>query len=197
MKNDSMLLTKIEGHFPDSVIETRRERGESMVRVKREDIIDILLYLRDDEAMSFQFLMDVTAVDWPGRDPRFEIVYHLYSLTHTHRLRVKSDIPEKDPVIDSATSVWKGANWFEREVWDMYGISFNGHPDLRRILMYEDFEGHPLRKDYRKDKRQPTVPSLSFPDPRKDVRRVIKASDLKRGTEEKNGGREGSRGRED
>ncbi len=197
MKNSSPLLDQIALRFPEGVTEKKRERGEEIVRVKREDILEMLLYLRDEEAMSFNYLMDITAVDWPGRRPRFEIVYHLYSLTHRHRLRIKSDIPEEDPVIDSATSLWKGANWFEREVWDMYGIRFNNHPDLRRILMYEDFEGHPLRKDYRKDKRQPTVPSLSFPDPRKDVRRVIKASDLRRERNEESNEREGADEKED
>src|SRR5438876_76098 len=100
----------------------------------------------------------LTAVDYLGRTPRFEVVYQLYSLSLNHRLRVKVPVPEDDPVVPTASGVWKSANWAEREAWDMFGIRFAGHPDLRRILMYPEFEGHPLRKDYPVDKRQPLVP---------------------------------------
>ena len=94
-----------------------------------------------------------TGVDYlgfPGRSvkERFEVVYHLYSLKAGHRLRVKVPVPQEDPTVDSLVPLWKGANWLEREVWDMFGIRFHGHPDLRRVLLYEEFEGHPLRKDY-------------------------------------------------
>jgi len=91
------------------------------------------------------------------RTPRFEVVYHLYSLSKNHRLRVKIPVAGEDPVVDSLTPLWKGANWLEREVWDMFGIRFRGHPDLRRILLYEQFEGYPLRKDYPVNYRQPLV----------------------------------------
>src|SRR5206468_1510138 len=101
---------------------------------------------------------DETAVDYLGQTPRFEVVCHLVSLTHGRRLRVKIQVPEEDPVVPSLVPLWKSANWMEREVWDMYGIRFSGHPDLRRILMYEEFVGHPLRKDYPVNKRQPLVP---------------------------------------
>jgi NADH-quinone oxidoreductase subunit C len=107
-------------------------------------------------------LADLTAVDYlryPGREdgPRFEVVYHLYSLRHNHRLRVKVRLDEDDAVVPTATSLWPIANWLEREVWDMFGIRFDGHPDLRRLLMYEEFVGHPLRKDYPIDRRQPLI----------------------------------------
>jgi NADH-quinone oxidoreductase subunit C len=96
---------------------------------------------------------------WPGPlgPGRFAVVYHFYSLQQKHRLRVEVILDEEDANVDSLTSLWRGANWLEREVWDMFGIRFNGHPDLRRILMYEEFEGHPLRKDYPVKKRQPLI----------------------------------------
>ena len=106
--------------------------------------------------------MDLTAVDYLNRkDPRFEIVYHLYSLNHNVRLRVKIPVSEDDCSVDSIWSLWKTVNWYEREVWDLYGIKFNGHPDLRRILLYEEFKGHPLRKDYPINKRQPLIGPLN------------------------------------
>ena len=114
-------------------------------------------FLRDTSGLEFDMLSDLTCVDYLGETPRFEMVYHLYSVARNHRVRVKSRLPEADPRIDSCIPVWAGANWLEREVWDLYGIRFNGHPDLRRLLLYEEFEGHPLRKDYPKEKRQPLV----------------------------------------
>ena len=113
---------------------------------------------RDNLPRVLTLLVDVTAVDFLGRAPRFEVVYHLYSLAHRHRLRVKIPVAEDDCRVPSVTPIWKGANWLEREVWDMFGVRFDGHPDLRRILMYESFEGYPLRKDYPVSKRQPLVP---------------------------------------
>jgi NADH-quinone oxidoreductase subunit C len=96
---------------------------------------------------------------WPGPpdQSRFAVVYHFYSLAHKHRLRLVVPVQESDAEVDSLTSLWPGANWLEREVWDMFGIAFRGHPDLKRILMYEGFEGHPLRKDYPVKKRQPLI----------------------------------------
>jgi NADH-quinone oxidoreductase subunit C len=96
---------------------------------------------------------------WPGPpdSSRFAVVYHFFSTTHKHRLRLVVPVEESDPEVDSLTPLWPGANWLEREVWDMFGIVFRGHPDLRRILMYEEFEGHPLRKDYPVNKRQPLI----------------------------------------
>ena len=106
--------------------------------------------------------MDLTAVDYlkfPGREdgPRFDVVYHLYSITHNHRLRLKAALEQDDAVVATATGLWPIANWLEREVWDMFGIRFAGHPDLRRLLLYEEFVGHPLRKDYPMERRQPLI----------------------------------------
>ncbi|RMG56898.1 MAG: NADH-quinone oxidoreductase subunit C [Deltaproteobacteria bacterium] len=170
----SPVLEAIREKFGEDVIEAGIFRGDEFVVVKRERVIDLLRFLKEDPGMSFEFLMDVTAVDWLGRKtPRFEVVYHLYSFSKNRRLRVKTPVPEEDPRVESATPLWKGANWFEREVYDMFGITFDGHPDLRRILLYDSFVGHPLRKDYPHDKRQPTVPTDEFPDPEKNVRVYI------------------------
>jgi NADH-quinone oxidoreductase subunit C len=122
----------------------------------------VLATCRDSGALAFDVLMDLTAVDYsrfPGREdgPRFEVVYHLYSIAHNHRLRVKVRLTEDHPVAPTAVPLWPIANWFEREVWDMFGIRFDGHPDLRRLLMYEEFVGHPLRKDYPINRRQPLI----------------------------------------
>jgi NADH-quinone oxidoreductase subunit C len=133
-------------------------RGQAVVGVPREQILDALRTFRDDPVLALDALADLTAVDYLGREPRFEVVYLLNSLTHHHRLRVKAMLPGDDPSIASATPLWNAALWAEREVWDLFGIRFAGHPDLRRILMYPEFEGHPLRKDYPVNKRQPLVP---------------------------------------
>ncbi len=136
--------------------------GHPTALVERPAVADVLGVCRDDAALRFDMLMDLTAVDYltyPGREqaPRFEVVYHLYSVPHNHRLRVKVEVDEDDPVVPSAVPLWPIANWFEREVWDMFGIRFAGHPDLRRLLLYEEFVGHPLRKDYPVNRRQPLI----------------------------------------
>jgi NADH-quinone oxidoreductase subunit C len=139
------------------VQETHTQHCDATARVGREHIEDVLGFLRDDPELEFEMLTDLTAVDYLGEQPRFEVVYHLYSVAKNHRLRVKARVPEGDPVIASAASLYASANWMEREVFDLYGIRFDGHPDLRRILLYDQFEGHPLRKDYPKEKRQPLL----------------------------------------
>ena len=155
---EPIALRRLTDAHAAAVRESRWERGEASAIVDPAHVVPVLSFLRDDEATSFEMLMDLTAVDHLGRrDERFEVVYHLYSVAHGHRLRVKAGVPESDPVIDSVTGVWPAANWLEREVWDLYGIRFRGHPDLRRLLLYEEFEGHPLRKDYPKTGRQPLV----------------------------------------
>jgi NADH-quinone oxidoreductase subunit C len=133
-------------------------RGQAVVMLPREGLVGALRALRDDPALRLDVLVDITAVDYLGREPRFEVVYQLRSHVHGHRLRVKAGLPAADPTIDSAVGLWPAANWAEREVFDLFGIRFTGHPDLRRILMYESFEGHPLRKDYPLERRQPIVP---------------------------------------
>ena len=151
------ILTKLRDRFADDVRGTHAFRGDLTAEVNPARLLDVCRFLRDDVEMAFDFLADVTAVDYLGSTPRFELVYHLKSLTRGHRLRLKARVPEDDPRIDSVVSVWRGANWMERETWDLYGIRFDGHPDLRRIFLYEEFQGHPLRKDYPKERRQPLV----------------------------------------
>jgi NADH-quinone oxidoreductase subunit C len=114
-------------------------------------------FLKNDDRLLFDMLLDITAVDYPTREPRFDVVYHLLSLPFNRRLRIKVRVGEDNPQLDSVTSLWGSANWLEREVWDMFGIGFSGHPDLKRILLYEEFQGHPLRKDYPIRRRQPLI----------------------------------------
>jgi NADH-quinone oxidoreductase subunit C len=141
----------------DAVRETHARLGDATAVVALERLLEVMRFLRDDDELVFDMLTDVTCVDWLGQQPRFEMVYHLYSVARKHRLRVKARVPEAAPVAPSLVELWPSANWMEREVFDMYGLRFEGHPDLRRLLLYEAFEGHPLRKDYPKERRQPLV----------------------------------------
>lgn len=129
---------------------------EAALRVPRERLLDVLAYLKDES--EFDLFIDLFGIDYPEEDPRFEVVYSLYSIAIGDRCFLRVRVPEDDPKLPSACGIYKGANWFEREVWDMYGLRFEGHPRLERILMYEGFQGHPLRKDYDIDHRQPLVP---------------------------------------
>ncbi|HYG88043.1 MAG TPA: NADH-quinone oxidoreductase subunit C [Azospirillum sp.] len=130
-----------------AVLKVELKLGELMVTVRREQIVPVLTTLRDDPRCLFQQIMDVTAVDYPDRAERLEVVYNLLSIKHNQRVRVKLCTDEDTPV-PSAVPVYSAANWMERETWDMYGVFFDGHPDLRRILTDYGFEGHPLRKDF-------------------------------------------------
>lgn len=154
------LHSQIQEVFKDKVVRIHADHGDETVIVRRDALIEILTYLKQNPVFDFNMLIDLTAVDglemkWK---PRFETVYHLYSLSKNHRLRIKVQVDEKEAVLPSAVNLWPAANWFEREVWDMFGIRFEGHPNLKRILLYEEFQGHPLRKDYPVNKRQPLVP---------------------------------------
>ena len=145
--------------FADSVLDSHSEHGDDTVVVSSPSSLPILKFLRDDARISMEMLVDLTAVDYLGcKKPRFEVVYHLYSLSKNHRLRVRIPVEETKPEVDSATELWSSALWMEREAFDLYGIVFNGHPDLRRLLLYPEFEGHPLRKDYDINDRQPRIP---------------------------------------
>jgi NADH-quinone oxidoreductase subunit C len=141
--------------FGERVEDSHHHLGEPTIVIKRDAAPEVFQQLRDRDEFAFNLLIDATAVDYLGRSPRFEVVCHLHSLRHNHRLRVKIRVPEEDAWVHSLAPLWKAANWLEREVWDMFGIRFVGHPDLRRILMYEEFVGHPLRKDYPVNRRQP------------------------------------------
>jgi NADH-quinone oxidoreductase subunit C len=137
----------IAAALPDAVIDVEVTLGELMVRVQRNAIVRVLSFLRDDSACHFKCLMDVCGVDYPGRSERLEVVYNLLSLRHNHRVRIKLSTDEETPV-PSATGVFSSAGWWEREAWDLYGVYFSDHPDLRRILTDYGFEGHPMRKDF-------------------------------------------------
>jgi NADH/F420H2 dehydrogenase subunit C len=153
--NPGDLLARVQEIGGAAERETHAQHGQPTIVIARADALDFFHALRDEPELAFHLLADVTAVDYLGRQPRFEVVYHLYSLTHGHRLRVKIPVSGEDPWVHSLTSLWRSADWLERELWDMFGIRSVGHPDLRRILMYEEFVGHPLRKDYPVGKRQP------------------------------------------
>ena len=151
------LLSKAESAFSGKIVESHTHHDNATIVLERADLIEILTRLRDDSEFAFNMLVDLSAVDFFGQEPRFEVVYHLYSLRLNHRLRVKVRVAEDEAWLPSVTELWKAANWLEREVWDMFGVSFQDHPKLSRILMYEEFQGHPLRKDYPVAKRQPLV----------------------------------------
>jgi len=156
----ALVVERVKAEFPGAVLHDHDQHGDHTLVIRREHVVDVMRFLRDTPELAFEMLSDECGVDrleHPDQFERFEVVCHLYSLTHNHRVRVRVPIPEDDPSMDTLTVLWKGADWFEREVWDMYGIRFPGHPDLRRILLYDQFEGHPLRKDYPMTKRQPLV----------------------------------------
>jgi NADH-quinone oxidoreductase subunit C len=143
------IAEKIKERFPEQVVEIAEFRDQVSVIVKKDQVSAILKYLHDEPFLSFDHLQDLTAVDYKGKkDVRFEVVYNLYSTRYHHQIRIRAQVPENDEKINSVVPIWAGANWHERECYDMFGIVFAGHPDLRRILMPEDWEGYPLRKDY-------------------------------------------------
>ena len=142
------------------------EHGDANVIVDRAYMLDFFNLLKLDSEFAFNFLLDITAIDYstfverPTTSGRYEVIYHLLSLKHAHRLRVRVEVAEENAEVFSVAHFWSAANFLEREVWDMYGIKFSGHPDLRRILMYDEFVGHPLRKDYPLRGKQPRVQLL-------------------------------------
>jgi NADH-quinone oxidoreductase subunit C len=146
MAENNRAVIKLKEQFAASILDIKEFRGEVTVTVKKEDIVAICGFLKT--ALAYNLLTDVTAVDYLGREPRYMAVYNLYSIPNKDRLRIKAPVTEGDCTIDSLTSLWNSANWLEREVFDLFGIVFTGHPDLRRILMTDDWVGHPLRKDY-------------------------------------------------
>jgi NADH-quinone oxidoreductase subunit C len=137
----------ISGALPEAVEASEVVYDELMLRVAAQDVVKTLTFLRDDQNCQFKVLVDLTGVDFPDRDPRFDVVYNLLSPKHNQRIRVKAATDDETPV-PSVTGVFNAAIWFEREAWDMYGIFFSDHPDLRRLLTDYGFEGHPLRKDF-------------------------------------------------
>jgi NADH-quinone oxidoreductase subunit C len=153
-------LDFLQSNFADAVLETHSQLGDDTAVIRPQQWKQVCAALRSDPSMAFDMLVDLCAVDYPERNPRFEVVLHLYSVTHGQRVRLKArvgDVEGDGAEIDSVTDVWSGANWLERETFDMMGVTFRGHPDLRRILMYPEFKGHPLRKDYPAHLTQPLI----------------------------------------
>jgi len=147
MAENNRAVIKLKEKFASSIVDVVEFRGEVTVTVTKNDILDILSFLKN--YLHFNLLTDVTAIDYLGKKTeRFMMVYQLYSISNKDRLRLKAAVAENDCSIESATQVWQTANWLEREVYDLFGIAFKNHPDLRRILMTPEWEGHPLRKDY-------------------------------------------------
>jgi len=153
-----MDLEKLKTEFGDAILDATLAQGQGVVQVQPARLIETLRALRDGSEWRFNFLMDIVAVDHLGESPRFEVIYILYSLEKKQRLRLKVRV-EDGQELPTATELYKSADWAEREVYDMMGIVFRGHPHLKRILMFEGFEGHPLRKDYPVNRRQP-IPSI-------------------------------------
>jgi NADH-quinone oxidoreductase subunit C len=141
-------LTRLLSWNSSAVTDAKFDRNELSIYIERTAILDAARILRDYTELSFNFLSDVTCVDWYSAEPRFEVVYHLLSISRKERVRLKVKLEGGDPRLASLTSLWPGANFFEREVFDLFGVQFEGHPYLRRIMMPEDWQGHPLRKDY-------------------------------------------------
>jgi len=163
-----VVLERLKSKFGERILETSSAHGDDCAVVAPKDWHEVAAFLRDDSACDMAMFIDVTAVDYPKREPRFDVILMLYSPNKKQRVRLKTRVfdeyeegshsPAKPTRVQTVSDLWLAANWFEREVWDMFGVRFEGHPDLRRILMYEEFEGHALRKDYSADKTQPLVP---------------------------------------
>jgi NADH-quinone oxidoreductase subunit C len=153
------VLDRLKAEFSDRILETTSFRGDDLAIVHRKDWKAVASFLRDDPACAMDHFIDITATDYPEREPalpRFDLLLIVRSMKHGHRVHLKVRLGEAEGVA-SLVDVWAGANWGEREVYDMFGIRFEGHPDLRRILLYDEFEGFPLRKDYPVDRAQPLV----------------------------------------
>jgi len=150
------LIDLLRQKFPREVKEAKVDLGDEVVVIEKEALLPVVKFLYG-KPFAYTLLLDLTCVDYLGQEPRFEMVYHLLSLSLNKRLRLKTRLSEKDLRIASLTELWKNANWLEREVFDLFGVRFDGHPDLRRIFMYDGFEGYPLRKDYPLRQRQPRI----------------------------------------
>ncbi len=148
MNTKELIQNKILQTFPNYQIEFSEYLDEFCIKVNRENIVEVCSFFKNDQELQFLLCEDITAVDWAIKKNRFTVVYHIFSLKNNFRLKLKSDVHESDCEIDSVSSVWRAANWQERECYDMYGIIFKNHPDLRRMYMPEDFDYHPLRKDF-------------------------------------------------
>ena len=156
-----LVLDKLKAKLGAAVLETHSDFGDDTALVEAAEWKAIGKFLREEPSLDFDLPVDLCGVDYPRRTPRMEVVLHLYSVSKRHRIRLKTRVGDEDmdgAELDSLVSIWPGLNWLEREVYDMSGVRFRGHPDLRRILMYPEFEGHPLQKTYPADRTQPLVP---------------------------------------
>jgi NADH-quinone oxidoreductase subunit C len=141
------IFSRLEKRFSGKVGDFKGDVPEPYLLVDGEAIVEVCSFLRDDADLKFEVLSDQTAVDWP-KEEKIQLVYHLYSYSRRHQIVLKVDLPRANPKIATVENIWKVANWFEREIFDLFGVIFEGHSDLRRILLPEDWEGYPLRKDY-------------------------------------------------
>jgi NADH-quinone oxidoreductase subunit C len=158
------VIDALVARFPGAVYDPYQGvGGDAAAFVRKERLVEVATFLKNDAGLKFDLAPYITAVDYLGQEPRFEVVYNLYSTTLNARVRLRVKVAESDPVVPSVTGVWRGADWFERYCLDMYGIQFPGHPDPRRLFMYDSFVGHPLRKDYPLRGRQPLAGECEGP----------------------------------
>ena len=143
-----LIPQKLKASFPSADFEMSEYKDELTIKFDKSYVVEVCRFLKNDPELQFLISSDITAVDWATRKNRFTVVYNIFSMKHNFRLRLKCDVDESDCSIDSVTSIWRAANFQERETYDMYGIKFNNHPDLRRMYMPEEFEYHPLRKEF-------------------------------------------------
>jgi NADH-quinone oxidoreductase subunit C len=148
MEFKDKILEKLNSNFPSLRVETTDFRGDFCIKFSADKVVEVCNLLKHDSELQFVLCEDITAIDWATSKNRFTMVYHIFSLINKFRLRLKVDVDESVSAVDTVSSVWRTANWQEREVYDMYGITFNNHPDLRRMYMPEEFEYHPLRKEF-------------------------------------------------
>jgi len=147
MTETNLAVKKLKEKFPNSILEVKTFRNEVTVSIPKKDILEICRFLHSDPDLQYHLLTDLCGLDHFSRTPRFEVVYHLCSIKRNQRLRLKTRVGESESIV-SVESVWKVANWYEREAYDLLGISFENHSDLRRIMLWDGYEGHPLRKDF-------------------------------------------------
>ncbi len=155
-----LVLDKLKARFGTAILETHSDFGDDTAVIEPSQWKQVCRFLREDPALDFDLPVDLCGVDYPDRVPRMEVVMHLYSIAKRHRVRLKARVGDEDmegAEIESVTSIWPGMNWLERETFDMSGVRFRGHPDLRRILMYPEFEGHALQRTYAANHTQPLV----------------------------------------
>lgn len=143
-----LIKSKLQENFSEATFDFSEYKNEFVIKIDKQFVTSICSFLKTNSDLEFPLCEDITAIDWASRKNRFTVVYHLFSFRNNFRIVLKADVDESDCNIDSVSSVWQAANWQERETYDMYGIKFNNHPDLRRMYMPEEFEYHPLRKDF-------------------------------------------------